>query len=86
MQQRHLCQMMGIKLSYHTSNFEILERAEMLSVEEIITKNQLRWTGHVKWKIAGYQTSYSMVKRFKKSHITPALIQRCLQNAPEKHR
>ena len=46
MQQRHLRQLMGIKWSEHVSNFEVLERAEMPSVEEIITSSQLRWTGH----------------------------------------
>ena len=46
MQQRNLCQLMGVKWSDHLSNFEILERAEMPSVEEITKKNQLRWTGH----------------------------------------
>ena len=45
-QQRHLRQLMGIKLSEHVFNFGVLERAEMPSVEEVVISSQLRWTGH----------------------------------------
>ena len=47
LQQRHLRQLMNISWKDHVSNFEVLERAEMPSVEEIIITCQLRWTGHV---------------------------------------
>lgn len=46
-QQRHLRQLMNISWKDHVSNFEVLERAEMQSVEEMLTTCQLRWTGHV---------------------------------------
>ena len=46
-QQRHLRQLMDISWKDHVSNFQVLERAGMPSVEEMITTCQLRWTGHV---------------------------------------
>ena len=47
MQQRHLRQLMNISWKDHVSNFEVLERAEMPSIEETVTTSQLRWTGHI---------------------------------------
>ena len=41
-QQRHLRQLMNISWKDHISNFEVLERAEMPSVEEMVTACQLR--------------------------------------------
>ena len=46
-QRRHLRQLMDISWKDHVSNFQVLERAGMPSVEEMITTCQLRWTGHV---------------------------------------
>ena len=46
-QLRHLRQLMDISWKDHVSNFQVLERAGMPSVEEMITTCQLRWTGHV---------------------------------------
>ena len=46
-QQRHLRQLMDISWKVHVSNFQVLERAGMPSVEEMIITCQLRWTGHV---------------------------------------
>ena len=46
-QQRHLRQLMDISWKDDVSNFQVLERAGMPSVEEMITTCQLRWTGHV---------------------------------------
>ena len=46
-QQRHLRQLMNISWKDHISNVEVLERAEMPSVEEMVTACQLRRRGHV---------------------------------------
>ena len=46
-QQRHIRQLMNISWKDNVSNFEILERARMPNVEEMVTTCQLRWTGHV---------------------------------------
>ena len=46
-QQRHLRQLMDISWKDHVTNFQVLERAGMSSVEEMITTCQLRWAGHV---------------------------------------
>ena len=42
-----MVQLMDISWKDHASNFQVLERAGMLSVEEMITTCQLRWAGHV---------------------------------------
>ena len=46
-QIRHLRQMLKLQWSDKIPNVEVLKRAEMPSVEALITKAQLRWTGHV---------------------------------------
>jgi len=46
-QQRHLRQLIDISWKDHVSNFQVLERAGMPSVEEMITTCQPRWMGHV---------------------------------------
>uniref|UniRef100_A0A3B3HTA8 Reverse transcriptase domain-containing protein n=1 Tax=Oryzias latipes TaxID=8090 RepID=A0A3B3HTA8_ORYLA len=46
-QQRHLRQLMNISWKDNVSNLEVLNRAEMPSVEEMLTTCQLRWAGHV---------------------------------------
>ena len=43
----HLRQLMKISWRDKVSNVEIRKRANLPSVEAILTKNQLRWTGHV---------------------------------------
>lgn len=46
-QQRHLRQLVNNLWKDHVSNFEVLERAGMPSVEGMVTMCQLRWMGHV---------------------------------------
>ena len=46
-QLRHLRQMLKLQWSDKIPNVEVLRRAGMPSVEALITKAQLRWTGHV---------------------------------------
>ena len=46
-QMRHLRKFMNIQWTDKISNIEVLRRAGMPSVEALITKMQLRWTGHV---------------------------------------
>ena len=46
-QQRHLRQLMDISWKEHVSKSQVLERAGMPSVEEMITTCQLRGIGHV---------------------------------------
>jgi len=46
-QLRHLRNIMGISWQDRISNGEVLQKANMQSVEAILTKTQLRWAGHV---------------------------------------
>ena len=46
-QMSHLRQLMKISWRDKVSNVEIRKRANLPSVEAILTENQLRWTGHV---------------------------------------
>ena len=46
-QTRHLRRLMNIKWQDKISNIDVLKRANMPSVEAMITTAQLRWTGHV---------------------------------------
>ncbi|KAI8506599.1 hypothetical protein Bbelb_160260 [Branchiostoma belcheri] len=45
--QRHLRGLMGITWQDRISNVEVLRRAGMPAMEAMITRSQLRWTGHV---------------------------------------
>ena len=38
---------MGIKWQDRVMNLEVLDRAGLVSIEAMIVKAQLRWTGHV---------------------------------------
>ena len=44
---RHLRQILRISWKDHISNVDVLRRANMSSIEAILTASQLRWTGHV---------------------------------------
>ena len=46
-QQRCLRKIMNIKWESFTSNLEVLQKAQMMSVENVIRKKQLKWSGHV---------------------------------------
>ena len=46
-QQRHLRRIMRIKWSDRISNVDVLQRANMISIEALLATTQLRWTGHV---------------------------------------
>ena len=45
--QRSLRSILKIKWQDRVSNLEVLEMAESTSIEAMVLKNQLRWTGHV---------------------------------------
>ena len=71
--QRQLRSIMGIRLQDRISNMsneEVLQRAGMMSLESIIMKSQLRWTGHVlrmNSKRLPRQTLYGALKTQKPS-------------------
>ena len=44
---RHLRSILGIKWQDKVSNVEVLEQAECSSIEELLLRSQLRWTGHI---------------------------------------
>ena len=46
-QQRHLRRIMKIKWNDYIPNVEVLQRANMDSIEATLATTQLRWTGHV---------------------------------------
>ena len=45
--QRQLRSIMGIRWQDYISNEEVLQRADVISVESVALRSQLRWTGHV---------------------------------------
>ena len=45
--QRQLRSIMGIRWQDHISNEEVLQRAGVISLESVVLRSQLRWTGHV---------------------------------------
>ena len=45
---RHLRQLLGVKWEDRVPDVEILERANTISVEALITASQLRWAGHLR--------------------------------------
>ena len=45
--QRCLRNIIGIKWEDKRTNLSVLDQAEVTSIETLIVKNQLRWTGHV---------------------------------------
>jgi transcription termination factor 2 len=45
--QRCLRNILGIKWQDYVSNEDVLNRANLLSLESILLKQQLRWAGHV---------------------------------------
>ncbi|KAK3885538.1 hypothetical protein Pcinc_010279 [Petrolisthes cinctipes] len=44
---RSLRSIMGIKWQDRVTNLEVLDRASLISIETMVLKAQLRWTGHV---------------------------------------
>ena len=45
---RHLRQLLGVKWEDRVPDVEILERANTISVEAVITASQLRWASHLR--------------------------------------
>ena len=45
--QRQLRSIMGIRWQDRISNEEVLQRADVISLESVVLRSQLRWTGHV---------------------------------------
>ena len=85
----HLRQLMDISWKDHVSNFQVLERAGMPSVEETITTCQIRWTGHV-YTYGEQQTTKGCLlwrtkRRLKKSWGTTTTLQRRVQETFEEH-
>ena len=48
MEMRHLRQLLGVKWEDRVPDVEILERANTISIEALITASQLRWAGHLR--------------------------------------